>query len=197
MKDIKPGKNSFKVSKPVQNISASKTWNVIVIVLSFVLSVIFTAVTTVSLSRLNLLWAFFVLLGIIAVNILFDIIGTATQTAEESPFHSLAARRVKGASQSVMIIRHAPQISNFCCDCMGDVAGIISGGMTALIVEKLVVSFALEGILPSLMLTGCVSALTIGGKALFKVVAIKNSNHIVYLMGKLLSVFSLRERKKR
>ncbi len=189
MKDIKPGKNSFKVSKPAQNISASISWNIIVIILSFVLSVIFSAVTTISLSRLDLLWAFFVLLAIIVINILFDIIGTATQTAEESPFHSLAARKVKGAAQSVMIIRHAPQISNFCCDCMGDVAGIISGGVTALIVAELVSAFSLEGIMPSLMLTGIVSALTIGGKAVFKVVSIKNSNRIVYFMGKAVSVF--------
>lgn len=189
MKDIKPGKNSFKVSKPAQNISASISWNIIVIILSFVLSVIFSAVTTISLSRLDLLWAFFVLFAIIVINILFDIIGTATQTAEESPFHSLAARKVKGAAQSVMIIRHAPQISNFCCDCMGDVAGIISGGVTALIVAELVSAFSLEGIMPSLMLTGIVSALTIGGKAVFKVVSIKNSNRIVYFMGKAVSVF--------
>lgn len=189
MKNMKPGRNSFKVSKPAQNISASKSWNVIVIVLSFVLSVIFSAVTTISLSRLNLMWAFFVLLIIITINILFDIIGTATQTAEESPFHSLSARKAKGAAQSVMIIRHAPQISNFCCDCMGDVAGIISGGVTALIVAELVSAFSLEGLLPSLMLTGMVSALTIGGKAVFKVLAIKNSNYIVYFMGKAVSVF--------
>lgn len=188
-KNNKPGKNSFKVAKSSQNVSGSRTWTLVVIVLSFVLSVIFSAIATVSLSRLDVLWAFFILLAIIVINILFDIIGTATQTAEESPFHSLSSRKVKGAAESVMIIRHAPQISNMCCDCMGDIAGIISGAVTTLIVAELVTAFGWEGILPSLILTGIVSSLTIGGKAFFKVIAIRNSNHIVLFMGRLLSFF--------
>ncbi|MBP3360048.1 MAG: hypothetical protein J6N52_04280 [Clostridia bacterium] len=188
-KNNKPGKNSFKVAKPTQNVSGSRAWTMIVIVLSFVLSVIFSAIATVLLSRLDILWAFFILLAIIVINILFDIIGTATQTAEESPFHSLSSRKVKGAAESVMIIRHAPQISNMCCDCMGDIAGIISGAVTTLIVAELVAAFGWEGILPSLILTGIVSSLTIGGKAFFKVISIRNSNHIVLFMGRIISFF--------
>lgn len=61
------------------------------------------------------------------INILFDMIGTAVQSAEEKPFHSLAARKVKGARESISVIRHAPQLANLCCDVIGDIAGIISG----------------------------------------------------------------------
>ena len=60
-------------------------------------------------------------------------IGTAVQSAEEKPFHSLAARKVKGARESISVIRHAPQLANLCCDVIGDIAGIISGATTTLI----------------------------------------------------------------
>lgn len=60
--------------------------------------------------------------------------------AEEKPFHSLAARKVKGARESISVIRHAPQLANLCCDVIGDIAGIISGATTTLIVSELVVN---------------------------------------------------------
>ena len=63
-------------------------------------------------------------------------IGTAVQSAEEKPFHSLAARKVKGARESISVIRHAPQLANLCCDVIGDIAGIISGATTTLIVSE-------------------------------------------------------------
>ncbi len=194
MNKDKPGRNSFKVAKPAQNVSGGRAWALIAVVMSFVLSVLFSTLATFSLSRLDLLWAFFVLLAIIIINILFDIIGTAVQTAEEYPFHSLSARKVPGAAQSVMLIRHAPQIANFCCDVMGDIAGIISGAVTTLIAAEIVSAFHLSSVLPSLVLTGAVSAMTIGGKAFFKVTATKNSNRIIFFMGKITGVFVTKKR---
>ena len=141
------------------------------------------------MESLTLLFAFLLLLIIIAVNIFFDMIGTAVQSAEERPFHSLAARKAKGAKESISVIRHAPQLANMCCDVIGDIAGIISGATTALIVTELVAVFHLKGILPSLILTGLVGALTIGGKAMSKGISMQNGNSIVFAVGKIMYFF--------
>lgn len=186
MKEKKPGKKSLKLKKSSAKVSANRKWTVFVIISSFVLSVLFSAVTTTMLEKLNLMWAFIILLIIIALSIITDMIGTATQTADETPFHSLSARRVWGAAQSVKLIRYAPQVANLCCDVIGDICGIISGGATALIVERMVSAFAVEAILPSLILTGLVSSLTIGGKALTKAIAMQNSNKIIFIIGKII-----------
>lgn len=182
----KPNKKSFQISKPIQNISVNHKWTAAILIISFVLSIVFSYVTTSMLSDLILVWAFFVLFIIILLNILFDMIATAVQTAEEHPFHSLAARKVHGAQQGVSIIRHSPQVANLCADVIGDIAGIISGGATALIVNQLVAAFGWSAMLPSLILTGIVSALTIGGKAFCKGLAMQNANQIVFIMGKVL-----------
>ena len=108
-------------------------------------------------------------------------IGTAVQSAEEKPFHSLAARKVKGARESISVIRHAPQLANLCCDVIGDIDGLI--------VSELVAKFHLRGILPSLILTGIVGSLTIGGKAMSKGISMNNGNSIVFTVGKIMSVF--------
>lgn len=187
-------KKKFKVPRPNTNISVTHRWTVTVLVLSFVLSVIFGIVTSVMMEKLELVWAFLILFIIVAVNILFDLIGTAVMNAEESPFHSLSSRRVSGASESIGIIRRAPQITSLCCDIIGDIAGIISGSATAVIAAELVVTFHWNGILPSLMLTGVVSSMTIGGKAFFKGIAMKNANSIVFSIGKFLNIFKFRRK---
>ena len=178
-------RKKFKVPKPDSNVSTSHKWTIFVIFLSFVLSLVFSLITSVAMQSLNLFFAFIVLFAIIAINILFDMIGTA----EEKPFHSLAARKVKGARESISVIRHAPQLANLCCDVIGDIAGIISGATTTLIVSELVAKFNLSGILPSLILTGIVSSLTIGGKAMSKGISMNNGNSIVFTVGKIMSVF--------
>lgn len=184
-----PRKKKFKVPRPKSNVSTSHKWTVIVTLLSFVLSMFFSFITSVAMQSLTVFFAFVLLLVIIAVNIVFDMVGTAVQSAEEEPFHSLAARKVAGARESISVIRHAPQLANMCCDVIGDIAGIISGATTALIVAELVAMFSLKGMLPSLILTGLVGALTIGGKAMSKGISMQNGNYIVFLVGKMMHFF--------
>lgn len=182
----KARKKIFKVSKPALNIEISHKWTVTVVVLAFFLSVAISSVTSGVMARLDIVCAFFVLMAIVVINVGFDMIGTAVGAAEEHPFHSLAARRVSGAAQTISVIRHAPQVANLCNDVIGDIAGIISGASTALIVTKLATLLGVGSVWISLSLTGLVSSLTIGGKAFFKGIAMQNCNQIVFFIGKLL-----------
>lgn len=171
--------------KPATHAKVNHKWTILVVIISFLLSVAFSAITSTIMRDLGITVAFIVLFAIIGINVFFDIVGTAVQTAEEAPLHSLARRRVKGAAESISIIRQAPQISNLCCDVIGDIAGIISGAATAIIVEQLVAAYGFPAMLPSLLLTGLVSSLTIGGKAVCKAIAMQNSNTIVFYLGKI------------
>lgn len=190
-----PGRKSFKMPAPDLNVSTSHKWTIVVVILSFVLSVIFSFITSAAMQSLSVFFAFIILFLIIAINILFDMIGTAVQSAEEHPFHSLASRKVAGAKESISVIRHSPQLANMCCDVIGDIAGIISGATTALIVSELVAMFQLRGMLPSLILTGLVSSLTIGGKAMSKGISMQNGNYIVFMVGRLMYFFKRFKKK--
>ncbi|MGN1031057.1 MAG: hypothetical protein ACI4PQ_05580, partial [Butyricicoccaceae bacterium] len=73
-----------------------------------------------------------------------------------------------------------------------DISGIISGATAAIIVTHL--SRNLDDIMSmvaSLVITGIVSALTIGGKALGKGIGISYCETIVFGVGKLLSVLPI------
>ena len=120
---------------------------------------------------------------------LFDIIGVASTVATEKRFHSMAARRVNGAKQAIWIVRNAEKVGSFCNDVVGDISGIISGATSAVIITRLTQDGTdVRSVILSLIITGCVSSLTIGGKAIGKTFAISHSEDIVFLTGRVLSI---------
>ena len=154
-------------------------WVLTITFVSFFISAVLTAASSDILKEADILVAFLVILLIILISIIFDIIGTAVTAAEESPFHAMASRKLYGAKQAIKLIRNADKVSNFCNDVVGDICGIISGAAGAYIIFRII--GAREAVtLTELTVTGMITALTVGGKALGKNVALRNSNYIIY-----------------
>ncbi|MCX7710367.1 MAG: Mg2+ and Co2+ transporter CorB [Clostridia bacterium] len=162
-------------------------WSLIITVISFFLSITFSFVSSQILESVELFVAFLVVLGIIVINIVFDIIGTAVTAADEAPFHAMASRKVYGAKQAIMMIRNADKVSNFCNDVIGDICGVISGTASAYIITQFFKNnpSAQDSVL-GLAITGLVAAMTVGGKAWGKAFSIENSNYIIYKVAVIL-----------
>ena len=128
--------------------------------------------------------ALFILLGIA-----FDIIGVAVTAADPKPFHSMAAHKVKGAKDSLKLIKNASTVSSVCNDVVGDICGIVSGTTGAVIVARLQDGLNGADVILSVVVTALVSGLTIGGKAVGKNIAINSSTKVVYAVGKVLHFF--------
>ena len=172
----------------------SASWLVITVLLTFTLSVAISAITSVQMKDMALGASLGVLLFIILVGILFDILGTAVTAASEVPFHSMASNRVRGARRTIRLIRHSEKVANVCCDVIGDICGIVSGAVGTLIVSDLVLYHGFNLIITSLVATGVISSVTVGGKALGKTFAITNCNAIVYAVGRAISIFEKKEK---
>ncbi len=171
--------NIASVKKNEASKKGNLAWLIIIPIVSFIISVLLTIVSSDVLKEANLVTAFVVILIIICVNIIFDIIGTAVTAAEEAPFHAMASRKLYGAKQSIKLLRNADKVSNVCNDVVGDICGIISGAAGAYIVIRMIGNQ--EGItIVELVVTGMITALTVGGKALGKTIALSNSNYIIY-----------------
>ena len=177
---------SEKKVKFKRNVTADKKenalWIGIITVLSFILSAVLSLVSANLLKGIDIIIAFFLLLLIICINIIADIVGTSATAADEAPFHAMASRKLFGARQSIRLIRNADKVSNLCNDVIGDICGVISGAASAYIVIRLIGRGSEVSVL-ELVLTGLVASLTVGGKALGKIIAIKNSNLIIYRVG--------------
>ncbi len=178
-------KVKFKQS-PVSGSKKNNTiWTLTITVVSFFISTILTIASSNVLKEADIITAFLVIFLIILVNIIFDIIGTAVTAADETPFHAMASRKLYAAKQSIKLIRNADKVSNVCNDVVGDICGIISGAAGAYIVIRIVgnkeaITFT------ELVVTGLITAFTVGGKALGKTIAISNSNYIIYKVSVIL-----------
>lgn len=186
--------NNKKGSGKKKNNGGPKAkWIRKVVILTFGLSVFFGLISETLMENLNLILSIFILACIILVGIFFDIIGIAVTSADEAPFHAMAARKIPGSKEGVRLIRNADVVSNFCNDVVGDISGIISGAAGATIVAKIVSgNNEVLDIIVSTLIAGLISTITVGGKALGKSVAIKNSKQIVYKVGYLLYLLKRR-----
>lgn len=174
------------------NLVGSKNykWVVSITLISFFLSATLSFLSSNLLQGINTVLAFCVVLAIILIGIGFDVIGIAVTAADETPFHAMASRKYYGAKQSIKLIRNANKVSSFCNDVVGDICGVISGTASAYIVLRITQNVgALYGTIIGLVISGLVAAMTIGGKAVGKTLAIENSNYIVYKVGVILMFF--------
>ena len=176
------------VNKKKEKEKRGRRWVVTVILITFVISSFLQMIQAGLMSKVNLAMAFVILITFVLIGILFDIIGVAVTSANEVPFHSLSSQKIRGAKEAVRLIRSADRVGSFCNDVIGDIVGIISGATTTVIVSMVLSSginfnsFALTTVM-----TALVAALTIGGKAAGKRVAIEKSNNIVFFVGKVIS----------
>ena len=164
-------------------------WVVTVFLITVVISGIISLVSDEVMDSSSLPVAFLILLAIVMVGIIFDIIGMAVATADEKPFHSMAARKVPGSQEAIRLLRNAERVSSICNDVVGDICGIVSGATGAVIVARLQKGLDLESVLISVGVTALISGATIGGKALGKPFAMNQSKRVVHLAGRFLHLF--------
>ena len=172
----------------VGNRKISYKWVVTSIIWTFFISSFMQMIQAGLMSRVTLLVACLLLFSSIFIGIIFDIIGVSVTATSEVPFHSLASHRVRGAKEAIVLIRNADKVGNFCNDVIGDIAGIVSGSATTAIVVMLnSFSTGNHEFILSIVLAGLVAALTVGGKAIGKGIAISNCNSIIFMVGKIIS----------
>ena len=168
-------------------------WIITVFFWTFFLAVSLTLVTRFLLQRVHsIILSFILLLIIIVIGVVFDIIGTAVTAADEKPFHAKASNKIYGAKMGIYLVRNADRAANFCNDIVGDIAGVVSGIVAAIIVINLAKnypSYSESEIIMSIILAGLVSALTVGGKALGKSMAIRKPTEIILFVARLLTTF--------
>ena len=175
-----------------------RKWSLIITLVSFFLSASMSVISSKILYNAGILISFLVVFIIIVINILFDTIGTAVTAADEAPFHAMASRKVYGAKQAIKLIRNADKVSNLCNDVIGDICGVISGTACTYIVLKIAANGgSLKETVISVIMTGMVASLTVGGKALGKSIAIENSNYIIYKVAVVIRFFEVKTAGKR
>ena len=169
---------------------SKSNWVLIITLLAFGLSIVMSFLTELIFKNVTLTISIIVTFLFIILGIVFDVIGVAATSGDETVFHSMAARRVRGGKMGVKLIKNASKVSSICCDVIGDICGIISGSAGVTIVALIIKLTTINPIIISLIVTALISSLTIGGKALGKSFAITKSDQVITIVAKTLSIFS-------
>lgn len=162
-------------------------WVITIFFVTIFVSGLISLISDEILEKSGMAAAFLILLAIVLVGIIFDIIGVAVTSADEKPFHSMAARKVPGAQESIMLLRNAERVSSICNDVVGDICGVVSGAAAATISVQVLgdFDFTWPKAVP-LIMSAFVAGLTVGGKAVGKAFAIDSCVQIVHGVGKVI-----------
>ena len=177
-------------------------WVVTIFLVTIFVSGIISALSDVIMANSSVPVAFLILFAIILIGIVFDIIGMAVASADEKPFHAMAARKVAGAKEAIALLRNAERVSSICNDVVGDICGVISGSASALIAAQIIANFEFSWPrIISLCMSALAAGLTVGGKAIGKTFAVNSSTEIVHGVGRAIYMLhnlpKMRKKKKK
>lgn len=182
-----------KSSKKKRNI-----WWIKATVISLVLSAFFSYLSEIVSNAEQIVVVIVLLAFLILSGILFDAIGVAVTSCDTTPIISMASRKVYGAKTALWLTKNSDTVSSVCNDIVGDIFSIISGACSAALVVKITMSLQQTWqIVLSIAVSAIVSAMTIGGKAFMKKIAISNSKDFVMFVARVLAIFNKDERKIR
>ena len=181
-----------KADPSAQKKERNKTirWVITIFFVTIFVSGMISMISDEIMAHSSMAVAFLILLAIVLLGILFDIIGVAVTSADEKPFHSMAARKVPGAQESIALLRNAERVSSICNDVVGDICGVVSGSASATIAAQILKNFTFSWPqIVSLLMSALVAGLTVGGKAVGKTFAIGSCTKIVHMVGRVVYRF--------
>ncbi len=162
-------------------------WVVTIFLITIVVSGLISLISDELMAGSGIAAAFAILLCIVLIGIVFDVIGVAVTSADEVPFHAMAARKVPGAREAIRLLRRAERVSSICNDVVGDICGVVSGSASAAIAVQILDHFEFSWPrVVSLLMSALVAGLTVGGKAIGKTFAVNSSTTIVHSVGKVI-----------
>ena len=170
-----------------KQLSKTIRWVVLIFFVTIFVSGVISLVSEEIMDGSSIATAFLILLTIVFIGIIFDVVGVAVTSADESPFHAMAARKVRGAKEAIKLLRQAEKVSSICNDVVGDICGVVSGSASATIAVQLLQHFEVSWPrIISLVMSALVAGLTVGGKAVGKTFAVNSSTTIVHFVGKVI-----------
>ena len=172
-------------------------WVIKIVVLTFMLSITMSLIAESFLQSVSLVLAAFILLVFISVGIVFDTIGISVTAADLKPFISMSSKKIPGASQAIFLLKRADIVSNICNDVVGDICGIISGAMGAIITLSIMQRLGdIPQIAVAVTISAVIATLTVSGKAVGKIIAMRHHREITLIVGKFLRILHLKFKRE-
>ena len=157
-----------------------RLWVAKLVLITFLIGCLFSFISGTLMRDIGNVWvALLIILFIVSIGVVFDIVGVAVTAASIVPFVSMNSKKIRGAGTAMMLIKNASKVGAFCNDMVGDICGILSGAAGGILVYK-VIEYGYNIDIASIIISSLIAAVTVGGKALGKTLAIEKSQKIVF-----------------
>ena len=133
-----------------------------------------------------------IILVLILIAFLGDIVAMAMVTADLDHFNAMASRKVRGAKMCVRLVKKGDRVASIFSDVLGDVTAIVSGSVGASLAFVLLEGSSVSSIEKTLIVASvgaAISGVAVLAKAIAKIIGIKNSTKVVFVVGRFLSIF--------
>lgn len=184
----KPAKKPKKKKKKVPS---WVKWGFFVLILSFILSFLFSLLTEVSINDDSPIYVcIIVLVVLLCLNIFCDMLANAVLSCNAEGFNAMASNKIRGAKRAVKFCKNSTKIASVFADVIGDICGIVSGAVgTTFAAYFAFVENDIALMFISIIISALIGALTVGGKAFCKTLAIKYNKQITFAFAKFTTYF--------
>ena len=183
-------KNTARRKKKKKRVPVWLSWGLTILVLSFLLSVLFSFLTEIAINDSSVYVCLAVLVVLLILNVGCDVIANAVLSCDVDGFNAMASRKIRGARRAVTFCKHAEKIASIFSDVIGDICGIVSGSAGAVLAAMFVFAEgSWEGMMVSILVSAVIGALTVGGKAFGKPISIKYNSKIAFAFAKFTTFF--------
>lgn len=156
------------------------SWIFILIILTFIITITLSVLSDLILSNTGLVIGIILIFLFVFLGVLFDMIGIAVAGATDRSFHAMASKtKHNSINTAKSLIKNSSKVSAVCNDVIGDICNIMSGSTVVVIAANISSMYNFNFTVSLLIITSFVAAITIGGKAYGKDIAINNKDAII------------------
>lgn len=159
-------------------------WAITATIFTFILSSFFSVISEYFARKASVLVSSFFTVFFILVNVITDTVGMSISNVSLTNIINLAKNNIKGAKESVILVKNSDKISNICSDIIGDICGILSGALGSVISLKI----ACDNFYVAVLISSLIASLTVFLKAIGKNLALNKSTEITIFTAKVIKI---------
>lgn len=186
-----------KTNKPTEDKkhNVAEIWVIKITIFTFLGAMACSFVSQITTSRSDITVSIMLLAFMLLISIIFDGIGLSVASCSYEKIKKYEKFK-KQYYIAQKLIKNAEKVNNICADVVGDMCGILSGACGASIVLQLSVEGQC-GHIVTMVVSSIIAAVTVGGKASLKKIAVKNSEEFVFMSARLISIFIKNKKRKK
>ena len=169
--------------------TVSGRYIVFVGIVSLLLAIVFTFFSEYFTSKLNSIVLALVFLSfVILINIAADVVGTAVTAASHVPFNAKSAKKIRGASHGLQLVKNADKVANLTNDMLSDITTTVGGALgISIALQVISLNPGISQFWLNILITAFIAAVIVSAKAYSKKIALSYPNDVIFFVGRILA----------